>query len=230
MKIRAIAAAFGVAMVISQGAGAITIINTDSTVGGADAERGVAASAYGAPPLPSESQSKRTARDVIDAMHSAAGRPAHGAVPLPESERAVASNPPGEFGSSDQHEATAAPGGINLSAREPVISVDAGQGAVSSGLAPGSAQQRANTSRSYSVPAGWLSDAMRDLAKQANYELMWEVGDEGRADFRIHRDFMLPSPTARLAVEKIMEPYPIRLCIFEVDRIAKVVPAGRSCL
>lgn len=81
----------------------------------------------------------------------------------------------------------------------------------------------------HTIEKGWLSDSIDSLAYRAGYEMMWAVGRDGKADFEVHRDFTLSARTAQEALAQVVEPFPIRMCLFQVDKIAKVVPEDQEC-
>lgn len=252
MQMKKALVTFGAAMAVSQGASALTIINTDSAVATGGAEtRQVApgnvqvartqpatAAALSSPPLPGggvaaasptprEAPSSEPPRQAATAAPSRSndlswvdsnGRSLEDSSP-PEQLR----SPSGEVASTGEQ-----PGNVQPPESQTRISVASVQDAAPAS-ANTSSQTMAARELSYLIEEGWLSDAMERLADRSNYQLMWEVGEHGRADFRIHRDFSLSATTAREVLEQVIQPYPIRLCLFQVDRVAKVVPAGRSC-
>lgn len=220
MHIKKALAAFGAALVVSQGAAAITIINTDSTVGsastpqaGALASQGVAANPSGAsapvglPPLPGANASSASLND-------SAGW---------EVDSAAEDQAPKE--TSGSRTAADSIQRIRQAAGAPSVD-DSSAGVVSRGEV---ASVNVGGTASYPVKKGWLSDALESLTERAGYELKWDIGKDGKADFRIHRNFQLTATSAQAALTDLIEPYPIRICMYERDRIARAIPEGRDC-
>lgn len=100
---------------------------------------------------------------------------------------------------------------------------------------PGSAGQRSSRSgwsqtEAYNIEDEWLSDAIASMAKKAGYDTtIWSVGSDGERDFALHSDLVLTAVNAKEALGDLVAPYPIRLCLFNVDRVAKVLAANERC-
>lgn len=83
----------------------------------------------------------------------------------------------------------------------------------------------------YQVPAGWLSEGMRGLAQKAGYStLVWSLDEAGRKDFRVHAPLSLKGEEYLELLYDLSKPYPVRLCLYATDKVAKVVMEGESCL
>lgn len=84
---------------------------------------------------------------------------------------------------------------------------------------------------SHKVPSGWLSDGMRGLASKAGYKtLVWALDDSGRKDFRIHAPLTLKGEEHLELLYELAKPYPVRLCLYATDKVAKVIMEGESCM
>ncbi|CAM3782923.1 hypothetical protein VRRI112168_00225 [Vreelandella rituensis] len=90
---------------------------------------------------------------------------------------------------------------------------------------------RFEDSRHYDVRQGWLSESVKTMAAQAGYStLIWTPDPEGKLDFNIPQSFRLKAPSAVSALTQLMEPYPVRLCLYTGNGVAQVLPQGEPCL
>lgn len=219
-------------LLLAHQAGAVTIINTDSQAtgkpavnqpfvtpaeGGSDSASERAERQRGAPPLPSMKPNTSTAQSDED--QEGAGRRAP---PIPDDTF--------EWIKSGDAESNAVATGLESSQEKPDEKPDNAvsetKGSSESG---GSKADDEPALAKYVVEKGWLSDAIDKLAYKAGYEMMWDIGRDEKADFEIHREFTLDATTARDALSQIVEPFPVRLCLFEMDKIAKVVAESSQC-
>ena len=204
-------------LLLAQQASGVTIINTDSAVSGGQ----TATQLRAAPPLPVTEQPVYEERE-------------RSAPPLPNvsagvsgSDRALQwQNEDGEAIEEAPREAPPMPARNDDQATATADADGANGGTTAQ---PDSTADAADRAARYTVKQGWLSDAIDTLAYRAGYEMMWDVGRDGKADFQIHRDFTLTAGNAQEALGQVVDPFPIRLCLFQVDKIAKVIPEGQEC-
>lgn len=82
------------------------------------------------------------------------------------------------------------------------------------------------------VNKGWLSDGLDHLLKSAGFQRMiWGLtNDAGKPlDFEIHQSFKMTVSEHLEAVYQLTEHYPIRLCLYEADKVVKVIDERSSC-
>lgn len=210
-------------LMLAQQASGVTIINTDSAVSGGQP----AVEQRAAPPLPASQQPEYDERE-------------RSAPPLPnisaganeqrlqwqDQDGAVIDEPPRQApplprpAASSEH----AQGTAN---NEPES--EAAESSASNAAPSTQAVDENELTSQYTVEKGWLSDSIDALAYRAGYEMMWSVGQDGKADFQVHRDITLTARSAQEALGQVAEPFPIRLCLFQDDKIAKVIPENQAC-
>lgn len=233
---------FGALVAVSHGAMGLTIINTDSSTAnrgrvenvssGSSAE---ASQVRGAPPLPQQ----RAPQQANPAPIMPSPNQATTTAEVPTQQTAYQQNAESrltgwvtEEGApiEDESKSQGAASAANEARPLPERSIS---NSTSGGTSP---RQQATSetagvtsSSSYRINSGWVSDEMEELATKANYELKWDVGQDQAADFIIHREFSLSANDALGALGQLVEPYPIRLCLFQTDRIAQVIPVNKAC-
>lgn len=223
MHMKKALATLGAALLVSQGASAITIINTDSTVSASGSSSqgnrdGVGVEPAGLPPLPGSAGQGAGASVAV----------ATPATPTNSGLQAASVGPTNEtIEPATSMDTDLADKGEDEIAKTPKPLANQGTKAVSN--ATTSPYQFEATEIEYLINEGWLSDSLSMIADRAGYELKWEVGEEGKADYRIHRKFPLRAVSAHAALADLIEPYPIRICMYERDRIARAVAEGREC-
>lgn len=212
-------------LLLAQQASGVTIINTDSAASG-----GQAVSQHrSAPPLPASEQP-----DYVEQERSAP--------PLPNASAGISNPAQGlqwqnEEGEAIEESPRQAPPKPQAAQESPAAGSDtqaegSDEQTKASSVATESSERATDSvkaSSRFTVKQGWLSDAIDTLAYRAGYEMMWDVGQDGKADFQIHRDFTLTAGNAQEALGQVVEPFPIRLCLFQVDKIAKVIPENQEC-
>lgn len=60
-------------------------------------------------------------------------------------------------------------------------------------------------------------------------QMVWAIDPKGRQDFRIHSPFTLRATSSIDALEQLVEPYPVRLCLYSTDSVAQVIPQSQAC-
>jgi hypothetical protein len=240
--------AVGVALLLSNSASALTIINTDSQAGQASGE----AWKYDNQPKATEQMLLREAEQSFGSkpnqIRAQPPLPASGPRNIADNHKQTAENMRNLATDSDrwltpdgQEPRTASPTGdaktFRQSVDEAVVaeSIDDRKQATSQS-ASGVAQQGAApvtaaiaSTQTYRIAKGWLSEAIEKLADLAGYQMKWTLGENNSADFLIHRDFSLSAKGAREALSRVVEPFPIRICLYQTDRIAQVVSVNIQC-
>jgi hypothetical protein len=114
--------------------------------------------------------------------------------------------------------------------QEPRQGREPAQGTSASNAAYRSGQGNVATKNRYEIKEEWLSDAVEQIAAEAGYSTtIWAIGQDGESDFSLHSNMTLMGATAKDVLAQLVMPYPIRLCLFNIDNVAKVVAAEESC-